>query len=54
MFGDSQRADIGTAGLLGCDGIFLNRYAIKSIDPTMPAPTYIAPSLADTIEPYVA
>jgi ribonucleotide monophosphatase NagD (HAD superfamily) len=52
MIGDSQSADIGIAALLGCDSVFLSRYAIKAIDTTLVAPTYVAASLADEFVPY--
>lgn len=52
MFGDSQRADIGIARELDSDGILLTGYSVKPIDPALPAPTYVAPTLADEIVPY--
>lgn len=53
MIGDSQRADIGIAHLLGCDGVLLTGHSIKGIDHGLPAPTYVATSLADQFVAYV-
>lgn len=53
MVGDSQRADIGIAHELGCDGVLLTGYSVRPIDPDLPRPTYTAPTLADEIGPYV-
>ena len=52
MIGDSQRADIGIGIELGCDSVLLTGYSVRPIDPTLPAPTFVAPTLADTFEPY--
>jgi HAD superfamily hydrolase (TIGR01450 family) len=52
MIGDSQRADIGIASLLGCDSVFLSQHAIKSIEPDLATPTYVAATLADEFLSY--
>jgi glycerol 3-phosphatase-2 len=52
MIGDSQRADIGIADELGCTGVLLTGYSVKPIEPALPAPAYVAPSLADRFVPY--
>lgn len=52
MFGDSQRSDIGIARELGADGILLTGHSVKPIDPELPLPSYVAPTLADPIRPY--
>lgn len=49
MIGDSQRADIGIAVLLGCDSLLLTAHSVQTIDPMLPDPTYVAPTLADEI-----
>jgi HAD superfamily hydrolase (TIGR01450 family) len=46
MIGDSQRADMGIAAELGCDGVLLTGYSVRPIDPTLPDPTYVAETLA--------
>lgn len=52
MFGDSQRADIGTAHHLGADAILLTGHSVRPIDPALPDPTYVGTTLADTFRPY--
>jgi HAD superfamily hydrolase (TIGR01450 family) len=52
MIGDSQRADIGIAVELGCDSVLLTGYSVRPIDPALPAPTFVAPTLAEAFEPY--
>jgi len=47
MCGDSQRADIGIAAELGVDSVLLTGHSILPISADLPAPTYIAPTLAD-------
>jgi FMN phosphatase YigB (HAD superfamily) len=54
MIGDSQRADIGIAHLLGCDGVLLTRHSIRPVAADLPPPTYTAPTLDDEIVPFVA
>ncbi len=54
MFGDSQRSDIGIARELGADGILLTGHAVKPVDPNLPEPTFVAPTLADPILPFEA
>ncbi len=43
MFGDSQRADIGTAALLGADGVLITPAGL--VDPTLPRPHYVTTGL---------
>jgi HAD superfamily hydrolase (TIGR01450 family) len=43
MFGDSQRADIGTAALLGADGVLIARNGHVADD--LPAPHYVTDGL---------
>ena len=43
MFGDSQRADIGTAALLGADGVLITRTGHVADD--LPAPHYLTDGL---------
>jgi HAD superfamily hydrolase (TIGR01450 family) len=52
MFGDSQRSDVGIAHELGADGILLTGHSVKPVDPDLPLPTYVAPTLADPIRPF--
>lgn len=52
MCGDSQRADIGIARGLGCDSVLLTGHSVRPISPDLPAPTYVAPTLADTPVPF--
>jgi HAD superfamily hydrolase (TIGR01450 family) len=52
MIGDSQRSDVAIAEILGCDSVFLTRYAIRPIDGGMPVPTFTAPTLADEFVPF--
>jgi HAD superfamily hydrolase (TIGR01450 family) len=46
FLGDSQRADIGTAALLGADGVLVSS---KPIVADLPQPDYVTSSLADPI-----
>jgi ribonucleotide monophosphatase NagD (HAD superfamily) len=46
MFGDSQRADIGIAELLGADGVLVSS---KPPVADLPQPQYVTTSLADRI-----
>jgi NagD protein len=52
--GDSQRADIGIAHELGCDSVLLTSHSVRPISHDLPAPTYVAPSLADPFRPHRA
>lgn len=52
MVGDSQRADIGIAQELGCDGLLLTGHSIRPVEAGLPRPTYTAPTLADDIVPF--
>lgn len=52
MCGDSQRADVGIAGELGCDSLLLTGHSVRPIAPDLPAPTYVAPTLADQVVPF--
>lgn len=47
VVGDSQRADIGLAHELGARSIWLSRG--KATNPNLPAPTHVAPSLAELV-----
>ena len=50
--GDSQRADVGIAQVLGCDSVLLTGHSVRPIDGDLPSPTYVADSLADPFLPY--
>lgn len=52
MFGDSQRADIGIARELDCDGILLTGYSVQPIDAALPTPAFVAATLADELAVY--
>ena len=52
--GDSQRADIGIARELGCDSVLLTGHSVRPISPDLPAPTFVAESLADPFVPFDA
>lgn len=54
MCGDSQRADIGIALELGCDSVLLTDHSIRPISSDLPAPTFIARTLADPFESFDA
>jgi NagD protein len=52
MCGDSQRADIGIAHELGCDSVLLTGHSVRPVAPDLPAPTYVASTLADPFAAY--
>lgn len=52
MVGDSQRADIGIATELGCDGLLVTDHSVAVLDPQLPAPTFVAGSLAEPPRPF--
>jgi ribonucleotide monophosphatase NagD (HAD superfamily) len=54
MCGDSQRADIGIAHDLGCDSVLLTGHSVRPISRDLPAPTFVARTLADPPEPFDA
>ena len=47
MFGDSQRADIGLARLLGADGVLITGTSVTGLAPDLPSPDYVTSSLAE-------
>lgn len=53
MIGDSQRADMGIAVELGCDGVLLTGYSVRPIDPALPDPTYVGETLAGELTAFV-
>jgi HAD superfamily hydrolase (TIGR01450 family) len=52
MVGDSQRADIGIADLLQVDSVLLKGHSVAPIVRDLPAPTYVAATLADLPTPH--
>lgn len=49
MFGDSQRADIGTAGFLGADGVLVTDGEPRS---DLPSPHYVTARLGDAVREF--
>lgn len=52
MFGDSQRADVGLAHLMGADSVLLVGSPAKAVADDLPAPTFVAESVVHHPEPY--
>jgi glycerol-1-phosphatase len=54
MFGDSQRADVGLAHLMGADSVLVLGDSPKPITDDLPRPMYMARSVADSaVFPYI-
>jgi 4-nitrophenyl phosphatase len=52
MFGDSQRADIGTAEHLGADSVLLTGHSVRPLDPALSTPTFAAETIAERPTPF--
>ena len=52
MFGDSQRADIGTAHLLDADSVFITGASNSRVRNDLPYPTFVTARLGAATVPF--